>query len=292
MGISRSAAGFLIREAKARPFSGRVLTLGVQKVFLSPAKLHALAAEHGFALREIEPATVDNEGYISDIHFFRSIGFEEVIRTDHSDYENPDFLFDLNSAGCPSDLEGSFDAVVDGGTIEHVFHLPNSLRNIFSFLKVGGRAIHLSPSSNHVDHGFYMFSPTLFWDFYSANGFEINKCQFFRYTKFHDTDPWIFGDYVPGCLDDVSFGGLGGGLYGVAVIAAKTEQSTGDHIPQQGAYVATWQKQARQRKKVKFRKLRRRGRRIWRHVLVFVPASIRIRADGLARFPLKVTDRL
>jgi hypothetical protein len=38
--------------------------------------------------------------------------------------------------------------------------------------KIGGRVIHHVPINNWVDHGFYQFSPTLFFDFYQANGFD------------------------------------------------------------------------------------------------------------------------
>lgn len=130
--------------------------------------------------------------------------------------------------------------IIDGGTIEHVFHIPNVLNNIYKMLRQGGRVIHLSPSSNHIDHGFYMFSPTLFGDFYTTNKFEINSFQLFRYTPLHHVEPWEISDYVPGCLDKVSFGGLDDGMYGICIIATKTKDSTGDIIPQQGSYINIW----------------------------------------------------
>ena len=66
--------------------------------------------------------------------------------------------------------------IIDGGTMEHIFHIPNVLNNIYRMLRVGGRIIHISPSSNYVDHGFYSFSPTLFYDFYQTNKF-VKKCD-------------------------------------------------------------------------------------------------------------------
>jgi len=51
-----------------------------------------------------------------------------------------------------------------------------------SLLKPGGRIIFLSPSTNHVDHGFYMFLPTLFMDYLLANGFSIRTFYFIRYS--------------------------------------------------------------------------------------------------------------
>jgi SAM-dependent methyltransferase len=163
------------------------------------------------------------------------LGFSSIHSIDVSNYEGAAEIFDLNSASVPTHLAGAFDFIVDGGTIEHVFHLPNVLNNIYRMLKVGGRILHVAPSSNHVDHGFYMFSPTLFVDYYTVNRFELNCVQVFRYTQQHASDSWELSDYVPGCLDPISFGGLDDSLYGVAVVATKREESTGNAIPIQGA---------------------------------------------------------
>ena len=94
----------------------------------------------------------------------------------------------------------------------------------------------MAPSSNDFDHGFYMFSPTLFWDYYMANGYDVNVCQIFRYTTDLYAGLWDVSDYVPGALARVSLGGLDDALYGVLLIATKTERSTCDVIPQQGLY--------------------------------------------------------
>ena len=103
-------------------------------------------------------------------------------------------------------------------------------------LRSGGRIVHIAPSSNHIDHGFYMFSPILFWEFYTRNKFIIHSSQIFRYHIQHETKPWKIYDYEPGCLGRVSFGGLDNKLYGVSVIASKTPSSTCDVIPNQTEY--------------------------------------------------------
>jgi len=127
--------------------------------------------------------------------------------------------------------------VVDAGTLEHVFHLPNVLRNIGFFLRPGGRIIHVSPACNHVDHGLYMFSPTLFWSYYSTNGFGIEKIQLIRHSRRPEVDPWFGRDYTPGSLDHVSYGGLDDSLYSVLCVATKPESGATSDIPQQHFYV-------------------------------------------------------
>ena len=61
---------------------------------------------------------------------------------DNSDFEDADFIHDLNSVPAPKPLRDRFDVIFNYGTIEHVFHVPNALQNIHDMLKVGGRVIH------------------------------------------------------------------------------------------------------------------------------------------------------
>jgi len=240
MGISKAAAQILMREGQRRPLGGRLLTLGKQDIHVSADSLRQIAASRTYVLVDV-PTTPPTKAYqldrqfLSDRTFFEMLGFANILSIDVSDYEGAAEIFDLNSPSVPAHLKGAFDFIVDGGTLEHVFHLPNVLSNIFHMLKVGGRVLHMAPSSNHMDHGFYMFSPTLFVDYYTVNRFELNCVQVFRHTQNPDTEPWEFSDYVPGCLDPVSFGGLDDSLYGIAIVVTKSGDSTGNAIPAQGA---------------------------------------------------------
>jgi SAM-dependent methyltransferase len=244
MGLSKGALHLLLEEAARRPFEGNLATLGRQDVLCSYAELRAMARRHGLALHPTDAtlhrkAELARQGFVSDDSLFHALGFAEVRRLDYSDYEGPDDLLDLNARGVPEHLQQRFDVVLDSGTIEHVFHLPHALENIFRMLKPGGRVIHISPSSNHIDHGFYMFSPTLFWDYYAANEFEINTFHLFRHVPYGDG--WLVYDYTPGCLaPSVMWGGLDDAMYEIFVVATRTLASTGDRVPQQGWYLAKW----------------------------------------------------
>lgn len=246
MGIAKGAAKLLLKECSRRPFEGSVLQLGRQHIFFSHDMLEKMAAQFGVRLHNPGAITLHRNpdlaarGFISDDCFFRALGFSDVKSLDVSEYESADYICDLNNSGVPEHLVEGFDMIFDGGTIEHVFHMPNALRNMYEMLRLGGRIIHCSPSSNYIDHGFYSLSPTFFGDFYTTNRFEINTFQIIRSTQRHDLDPWKISDYVPGCLDKVSFGGLDDGMYAVWIIVTKTEGSTGDVIPQQGKYISAW----------------------------------------------------
>jgi hypothetical protein len=71
----------------------------------------------------------------------------------------------------PVDL-GKYDLVIDPGTIEHCFNVAQAFKNAAQAVKVGGCIFHIG-SLSMVNHAFYSFSPTLFYDFYQENGFEI-----------------------------------------------------------------------------------------------------------------------
>jgi len=242
MGLSKFAVSALLFESKRNPLGGSILTLGRQDVWFDFNTLQKIAKKYQFELKEISNITLNQKAFFSRNNFindkclFSALGFDTVSSLDFSDNESPNIIFDLNSSGIPESLKNSFDVIIDGGTLEHVFHLPNAMKNIFAMLKVGGRIIHISPSSNLVDHGFYMFSPTLFFDYYTANRFEINSINLIRYSQNADTDPWDFYKYTPENFEKYSFGGLDGAMYGIFCIATKTDRSTNDVIPIQGFY--------------------------------------------------------
>src|SRR5690606_17887488 len=105
--------------------------------------------------------------------FFERLGFDLVDSLDVSDFEGCTHLLDLNEPGVPQRLRGRYDALYNGGTLEHVFDVRNALRNIHDLLRPGGMVIHIVPACGWVDHGFYQISPTLLTDYYAANRFEL-----------------------------------------------------------------------------------------------------------------------
>ena len=107
-------------------------------------------------------------------------------------FEGADYQANLNFAGSFSDELGrEFDLLYDGGTLEHVFHLPNALANIHKVVKPGGHIIHFNPMNNDPDHGFYQFSPTFYHDYYQANDFKIVRMFIFRIAGNALHDPYM-----------------------------------------------------------------------------------------------------
>ncbi len=245
MGIATGTFQQLLQEHRARPFRGRLLTLGKQDIYLTPDDLDFWTRYYGVPCApSAAPEYSDKpdfaaKGRLADRELFRRLGVASE-SLDASDYEGCDHVADLNSPLPPEKLRGRYDLVLDTGTFEHVFHLPNAFQFCHSLLKEGGRMIHMSPLSNYADHGFYMLSPTLFHDFYEANGWRILQMKVIRHSKAHDTEPYWAADYSPDHFHALSFGGLDGALYQTFAVVEKLPGATATKVPQQRAYRLTW----------------------------------------------------
>jgi SAM-dependent methyltransferase len=106
--------------------------------------------------------------------FFRDcLHVQDFHTMDYSDYEGADLLHDLNSPLSPEHY-GKFDAVVDGGTLEHIFNVPEALKTYMRLVNVGGRIFIFTPANGNCGHGFFQFSPEFFYRvFQPSNGFEV-----------------------------------------------------------------------------------------------------------------------
>lgn len=123
----------------------------------------AICLRHGLPRRDIPDA----------VSFFNLLGCELDVY-DIVKERGCEILCDLNFPQDEDDKE-TYDLVMDVGTAEHCFNIAQALINMASLVKIGGYIIHENPFSQG-NHGFYNLNPTLFSDFYAANGFELEKC--------------------------------------------------------------------------------------------------------------------
>jgi hypothetical protein len=94
---------------------------------------------------------------------------------DKSDFEGASIRHDMNEP-VPDALRERFTAVIDGGTLEHVFNVPVAFRNCMEMLDRGGRFISFTVTNGASGHGFYQFSPEFFFRVFSvANGFRVRR---------------------------------------------------------------------------------------------------------------------
>ncbi len=254
MGLNKNSIKLLMQEGLRKPFHGMIVTLGKQDVSINYKELISLSIQLNYTLNDINNTVLEKDTKISDKLLFKMLGFSDVQSVDASSYENADILFDLNTTHLPDYLIGSAEVVLDAGTIEHVFHLPNSLHNIFQMLDIQGRVIHIAPSSNYIDHGFYMFSPTLFKDYYSANNFILEEIFILRH-KINTKRRWKKSSYISGTLMKC-IGSATNDLYAIYCIATKTEKSSSNIIPQQFMYKHNlWNKTKTEKSHDKIKKL-------------------------------------
>lgn len=244
MGLARAAVHLLIKEAVQRQFSGTVATLGRQHVYLTAAEVKELANNCGLNLRSVpielhrEPVLAA-QGYVADDWLFKSLGFDEIVRLDYSNYEAAEVLLDLNEQSTPDHLVNRFDLVLDSGTLEHVFDIAAGLRHCVRMVRKGGRVIHLTPSSNCVEHGFYSVSPTLYADYYTASGFQVEKVWLCEAPLELPRGLWKVYDYLGSSQRFISLGQLSDQIwltYAVATATGNPEPQT----PQQWFYTQTW----------------------------------------------------
>lgn len=182
MGVSLNPLHFL---AHTRGPLGRTLTLGHQDNNLprDQALIQKIFQEAG---RDVDADRLLHEKYADAI--LLALGATEVVSMDASGYENADIIHDLNKP-IPAELEGAFDTVIDGGTLEHVFHLPNALTNVARMVKVGGRFLGISPANNWLGHGLYQFSPELMWRFCKGFGFSVNRIDLYVRGSYPKANP-------------------------------------------------------------------------------------------------------
>ena len=71
---------------------------------------------------------------------------------------------------------GKFDLVIDPGTTEHCFNIGQAMLNAASAVRKGGRIYH-SPPMTMINHGFYNICPTMLYDFYTQNDWDVELLE-------------------------------------------------------------------------------------------------------------------
>lgn len=238
-----------------------MLTFGNQRILTSQRQVNRVFGTDEFG--HVMPNLITED-------VFRKLGFSEIRSLDVSDYEHPSILFDLNSPETPPELVGQFDTVMDIGTLEHVFHVPNALANICRMTKRGGRIIIQVPSSNALDHGFYSISPTLLTDYFQANGATVETALIIRSRPGKSTRVEIF-KYDASW--DVGIGSLDNFAYETFIVARLPFSPVPLTVPQQSHYRRAWVEKA------PWQMVGRSGVRKWldnhRTILMAVRAAVR-----------------
>jgi len=181
MAIDFEVATLLMDSAKAGVVFNKCITLGRQTYLLGNNESRRLLQKFGFEPQKYPDLFTGCYPSRYSEAFFRVLGARELVSLDATDYEGATRVHDMNLP-VPEDLIGKFDALYDGGTLEHVFNFQTSIRNCMLLVKPGGRVILHTPANNYFGHGFYQFSPELFFRVFSeVNGFTIERMLAIEY---------------------------------------------------------------------------------------------------------------
>lgn len=232
MGIHLNLAAILYEAAIRHGLRGLVCMLGEQTIAFNADDLARVLKERA---QDSVSAGARAGTRLTAQDFFLQLGFRGAESLDVSGYEGATHIFDLNDEELPVTLQGRFDLVLNGGTLEHVFHLPNALTNVTRMLRADGVVVHVLPCNNWVDHGFYQFSPTLMFDYYREAGFQVLESILTSYAPTRDRH-WYVEAALPGTLGSGLAGTLDSRIYLHVFMARRSGLVTERPVPTQGHY--------------------------------------------------------
>jgi hypothetical protein len=168
--------------------------------------------------------------------FFKLLGASEVSSIDASSYEEATYLHDMNLP-LPATLAQRFSVVHDGGTIEHVFNIPQALKNCMEMVALGGHFTQVNVCNNFCGHGFWQFSPEMLYRVFTPeNGFRIKAMLLHELRPnggwYAVEDPQTTGHRAELCNSTPTY---------ILTIAERTElKDIFSKAPQQSDYVSVW----------------------------------------------------
>ena len=174
MGLDANGTKFLLHAAREGARFDRTAMIGRQGLHLAPEALWANLARFGHATPKAEVRAMFTNGAYAE-PFLRVLGGAEIRSFDASDYEHATDVVDLNLPIHPA-LAEQFTVVLDGGTLEHVFNVPLALRSCMHMVAIGGHFLSITPANNFLGHGFFQFSPELFFRVLSP-AFGFSDCR-------------------------------------------------------------------------------------------------------------------
>lgn len=183
----------LLLDARRRGVSFRdTLTLGRQHYFVGNTETRGMFVEFGID-PAAHPEVFSAQAPRYSEPFWKAMGCRHLDSLDASGFEGATVVHDLNQPVPPA-LVGRYDAVCDAGTLEHVFDFPGAIRNCMSMVRVGGHLLLFTTANNYFGHGFYQFSPELFFRVLNAsNGFQTERVVAVEYgprrRHFEVSDP-------------------------------------------------------------------------------------------------------
>ena len=151
MGIDITSLHSILISQKYIFKKTNMLTLGRQCIHINSQSYNDILNFHNIPI---------NNSYSSHCEtLFNNLGFSSIDSIDNSSYENANIIHDLNKK---INVIKKYDYIYDGGTIEHVFNIPQLFDNVVNLLEIDGIFCSVTCNNNLSGHGFYQFSPEIF----------------------------------------------------------------------------------------------------------------------------------
>jgi hypothetical protein len=183
MGISGNCIKFLNYAQSRGVDFARTLTLGRQQIFLTDDSRNEL-------FKQFNDKQLPANGAFAE-PLFHLLGANTVESIDYSDFEDATIIHDLNERVSQNHLN-TYSTIFDGGTLEHVYNFPVAIKNCMDMLNVGGHFVAITPTNNYCGHGFYQFSPELFFAlFTSTHGFNLKLVVIVVENKAKNVIDWF-----------------------------------------------------------------------------------------------------
>lgn len=242
MALIRDSAAFLAAAKRSGADFDRTLTIGRQGLVASPAGLRRGLREAGLDISysRAEAVLREGQGYCEPL--LHHLGARVADSLDASEFEGATIVHDLNRP-LPDELRGRYSMVIDCGTLEHVFTFPRAIRTCMEAVAVGGHLAMITPTNNFSGHGFYQFSPELFFRVLSeANGFEM---RFLLVRPWRPFARWLRAADPAQAGHRVEPDRRGRSALGIYLLARRVEErEIFAETPQQSDYVTQWQADA------------------------------------------------
>ena len=195
MAIDSEAARLLLASHKSGVSFNNCVTLGRQSYLVGNKESRVLLDDFGIDPRQYPNLLTLSRGGRYAEAFFEVLGSERLESLDITDFEGATLIHDLNKP-VSEELKARFDVVFDGGTLEHVFNFLSAMKHCMDMIKLGGHFIMYTPANNFLGHGFFQFSPELFFRIFSKqNGFGLEKIVAVEYGPrrcwYQVTDPAV-----------------------------------------------------------------------------------------------------
>ena len=163
MGIDKTALELILLSQNYVKRNGddeaNILTLGRQQIHISKNDINHLLCKYNFTSLVNKYNVYDYSENLFTNLFEQKWKYIFVDSMDNSDYEGASIIHNLNN---PFNSSKKYQYIYDGGTIEHIFNIPQVIENIIDMLDINGLFVSITCNNNFSGHGIYQFSPEFF----------------------------------------------------------------------------------------------------------------------------------